>query len=207
LRRPEFIARQAGHPTGILGRLVARIMAMETVTINRRVLELLDLEAGSRVLEIGFGHGRTLARVAELAPKGLVAGIDISAEMVQMARRHNRNSIAKGLIEVKCASSDRIPYPDESFDRAYAVHTFYFWDDPLGHLREIYRIARVGGRFVLAFGAKEDEHAVAAFPESVYHFYSIDEAQHLLSKAGFGNVRMVCETHGSRDIVFAAGHR
>jgi len=207
LRRPEFIARQAGHPTGILGRLVARIMAMETVTINRRVLELLDLEAGSRVLEIGFGHGRTLARVAELAPKGFVAGIDISAEMVQMAQRHNRNSIANGLIEVKRASSDRIPYPDKSFDRAYAVHTLYFWDDPLGHLREIHRVCRVGGRFVLAFGPKEDEHAVAAFPESVYHFYSIDEAQHLLSKVGFGNVSMVRETHGSRDIVFAAGHR
>src|SRR5260370_2912908 len=157
LRRPEFIARQAGRATGILGRLVARIMAMETVTINRRVLELLDLEAGSRVLEIGFGHGRTLARVAELAPKGFVAGIDISAEMVQMAQRHNRNSIANGLIEVKRASSDRIPYPDESFDGAYAVHTLYFWDDPLGHLREIYRITRTGVRFVLASGPKEEE--------------------------------------------------
>lgn len=81
MRRPEFIARQAGHPTGILGRLVARIMAMETVTVNRRVLELLDLEEGSRVLEVGIGHGRSLARVAELAPKGFVAGIDIFAEM------------------------------------------------------------------------------------------------------------------------------
>jgi tRNA G46 methylase TrmB len=69
LRHPEFKARQAGHPTGILGRLLARIMAMETVNVNRRVLDLLELEGGSRVLEVGFGHGRTLARVAELAPK------------------------------------------------------------------------------------------------------------------------------------------
>ncbi len=207
MRRPEFIARQSGHPTGILGRLLARIMAIESVTVNRRALELLELEEASTVLEVGFSHGRTLARVAELAPKGFVAGIDISAEMVQMAWRHNRNSIAKGLIDVKCAGSDRIPYPDESFDRVYAVHTLYFWNDPLAHLREIYRVTRVGGRFVLAFGPKEDEHAVAAFPESVYHFYSIDETQHLLSKAGFGNVSTVRETHGSRDIVFAAGHR
>ncbi len=207
MRRPEFIARQAGHPTGLLGRLLARIMAIETATINQRVLELLELENASRVLEVGFGHGRTLARVAQLAPKGFVAGIDISAEMVQMAQRHNRNSVAKGLIDVKRASSDQIPYPDESFDRVYAVHTLYFWNEPLAHLREIYRVTRVGGRFVLAFGPKENEHAVAAFPESVYRFYSIDEAQHLLSKAGFGTVSMVRETQGSRDIVFAAGHR
>jgi hypothetical protein len=39
--------------------------------------------------------------------------------MVQMAQRHNRDAIAKGLIEIKRASSNRIPYPDESFDPAY----------------------------------------------------------------------------------------
>jgi ubiquinone/menaquinone biosynthesis C-methylase UbiE len=111
------------------------------------------------------------------------------------------------LIEVKRASSDQVPYPDESFGRVYAVHTLYFWKDPLAHLREIHRITRVGGRFVLAFGPKEDEHAVAAYPESVYHFYSIDEAQHLLSKAGFSNVSMAHETIASREIVFATGHR
>ena len=207
MRRPEFIARQSGHPRGVLGRLLARIMAIETVTTNQRVVELLELAEGSRVLEVGFGHGRTLARVAEVAPKGFVAGIDISAEMVQMAQRHNRDAIVKGLIEIKRASSDQIPYPDESFNRVYAVHTLYFWKDPLSHLREIYRTTRAGGRFVLAFGPREDQRAVAAFPESVYHFYSIDEAQHLLSKAGFGNVGTVCQTPGSRVIVFAAGHR
>jgi ubiquinone/menaquinone biosynthesis C-methylase UbiE len=207
LRRPEFIARQAGHPTGILGRLLALIMAMETVSVNRRVLELLELENESRVLEVGFGHGRTLARAAVLAPQGFVAGVDISAEMVQMAQRHNRAWIAKGVIEVKRASSDQIPYPNESFDRAYTVHTLYFWKDPLAHLREIDRITRMGGRFVLAFGPKEDKHAMAAFPESVYHFYSVDEVRQLLSKAGFSNVSMARETIASKAIVFATGHR
>jgi ubiquinone/menaquinone biosynthesis C-methylase UbiE len=207
LRRPEFIARQARHPTGILGRLLARIMAMETVTINRRVVELLELEAGSRVLEVWFGHGRTLAQTAKLAPKGFVAGIDISGTMVQMAQHHNRDAIVKGLIEIKRASSDRIPYSDESFDHVYAVHTLYFWNDPLAHLLEIHRVTRAGGRFVLAFGPKEDVHVVAAFPESVYHFYSIDETQRLISNAGFGNISMSRETIAARDIVFATGNR
>jgi len=103
--------------------------------------------------------------------------------MVQMAQRYNRDMIAKGLIDVKRAISDRIPYPDKSFGRAYSAHTLYFWNDPLAHLHEIHRVIRVGGRFVLAFTPKEDEQAVAAFPKSVYHFHSIDEAQHLLAKA------------------------
>ena len=70
MRRPEFIARQSGHPQGLLGRLIARIMALETATPNRRALQLLEFDENSRVLEVGFGHGRTLGRAAELAPQG-----------------------------------------------------------------------------------------------------------------------------------------
>lgn len=207
MRRPEFIARQAAHPTGVLGRLIARIMAIETETPNQRALQLLQLEQGSRVLEIGFGHGRTLARAAALAPGGFVAGIDTSAAMVEMAKRYNHNSIAKGVVEVKQASSDRIPYPDETFDRAYAVHTIYFWNDPIAHLREIHRVCRVGGRFVLAFGPKEDAQAVASFPKSVYRFNSIEETADLLSRAGFRDLSMSRERIASRDIAFAFGNR
>jgi len=141
------------------------------------------------VLEVGFGHGRTLGRAAELAPQGLVAGIDISEAMVEMAQTLNRDRIAEGQIEVRRASSEQIPYPDQSFDRIYAVHTAYFWHNPLAHLREIHRVCAVGGRFLLAFGPREDARGVAAFPESVYRFYSVDETRELLSNAGFHNLK------------------
>jgi hypothetical protein len=59
LRRPEFIAMQAAHPRGLVGRLLFRVMAAETLAVNERALQLLELEPNSRVLEIGFGHGRT----------------------------------------------------------------------------------------------------------------------------------------------------
>jgi cyclopropane fatty-acyl-phospholipid synthase-like methyltransferase len=90
LRRPEFIARQAADPKGLIGRVIARVMAHETATPNRRALELLGIEEHSRVLEVGFGPGHILARAAESAPRGFVAGIDISAAMVEMAQTFNR---------------------------------------------------------------------------------------------------------------------
>lgn len=207
MRRPKFIARQAAHPKGLLGRVIARTMAIETETPNHRALQMLELEQASRVLEIGFGHGRTLARAAELASGGFVAGIDTSTAMVEMAQRYNHASIAKGVVEVRQASSDRIPYPDETFDRAYAVHTIYFWNDPLAHLLEVHCVCRVGSRFVLTFGPKEDQYAVASFPKSVYRFYSIEETADLLSRAGFRDVNMSRERIASRDIAFALGNR
>jgi ubiquinone/menaquinone biosynthesis C-methylase UbiE len=91
-------------------------MAAETAAVNKRTLEILaPPEPDSRLLEIGFGHGRTMARAAELASKGFVAGIDLSADMVRMCRSRNRGAIAQGLIEVELANSDNIPYPDAHF--------------------------------------------------------------------------------------------
>ena len=207
MRRPEFIARQAAHPSGLLGRVIARIMAVETAAPNQRALELLGIDERSRVLEVGIGHGHTLARAAELAQRGFVAGIDISQAMVEMARNYNRDAITKGLIDLRQASSDQIPYPDQFFDRVYAVHTLYFWSDPLRHLREIYRICRVGGRFLLVFKPKEDVRGTAAFPEAIYTFYSIDETQSLLVEAGFYSPTISREWITARELVFAIGHR
>src|SRR5690348_12482524 len=100
LRRPEFIARQEGHPRGLVGRLLFRDKAAETLAVNERALQILGLEPNSGVLEIGFGHGRTLARALELAPNGLVAGIDVSADMVGAFRRRQRCSNGQVLIAV-----------------------------------------------------------------------------------------------------------
>jgi ubiquinone/menaquinone biosynthesis C-methylase UbiE len=182
-------------------------MAAETLAVNTRTLELLAPDRNSRLLEIGFGHGRTLVRAAELAPQGFVAGIDVSADMVRMFESRNRRSTAQGLIEVKLASSVSIPYPDADFDRAYAVHTLYFWNDPLLHLGEIYRVTRAGARFVMAFTPKEDEHAVASFPATVYRFYSIEETKKFLSRVGFKDLEIVRELVASRDTVFAVAGR
>ncbi len=111
MRRPEFIARQASCPTGLLGRFLARIMAAETMAANKKTLELLAIRPHDHVLEIGFGHGQTLTRAAAAASLGFVAGIDVSEDMVYTATRWNQQLIKQGRVEVQSASSLQIPYP------------------------------------------------------------------------------------------------
>jgi SAM-dependent methyltransferase len=135
-----------------------------------------------------------------------VAGIDVSADLVEACRSRQRRSDGRVLNEVKQASSERIPYPNAHFDRVYAVHTVYFWNSPLVHLGEIRRVMRTDVRFVLAFTPKEDRHAVASFPKTVYRFYFIDETKRLLSEAGFRDIAMIREHIASRDTVFAVSH-
>ena len=207
MRRPDFIARQARCPRGLLGQLIAWIGGVETTSENHRALELLELKPGDHILEVGFGHGRTVARAAAMAPDGFVAGVDLSERMVHVASRRNRRFIREGRAELKLADSSHIPYPDRRFDKVYSVHTIYFWSRPEDHLEEIRRVMKEGGRLVLGFRSREDKRAVADFPATVYRFYTSDEVRDLLEAAGFERVQMVSDRISSRIIVFGIAHR
>ncbi len=187
MRRPVFLARQAGRPAGLLGRALLRLMAAETSRMNREVLDALALAGDESLLEVGYGHGRTLAAAGERAPGVRLAGIDVSVEAARLAARRCRRLIAAGSLDLRVGDSAELPWPDGAFDKAFAVHTLYFWREPARNLGEIRRVLRRGGLFVLAFRERTDS-VVAAFPAEVYRFYRIEEVAALLRAAGFESV-------------------
>ncbi len=185
MRRPEFIARQSRRPAGVLGWIIGNIMAKETAALNVTVLAALDLQSTDHVLEIGFGHGRTIERAASTVTDGLVAGIDISETMVRMASRLCRRLVEQGRVRLEAGDSSRLPFPDQHFDKAYSVHTIYFWADPVTHLQEIHRVLKPGGRLVIGLRPKGSAHGADDFPDSVYTFYATRTVQDFLAVAGF----------------------
>lgn len=202
MRRPEFVARHGRRPEGLLGHLLATLMAWETSKENDAALELLDIRAGDRVLEIGFGHGRSIAAAAKLTRSGLVAGIDSSPAMVAMAKRRNRALVDTGLVDLREGDSLHLPFEDESFDGAFSVHTVYFWVTPIAHMKEVRRVLKDGGRFVLGF-RPESEQARQDFPASVYTFRPAEQIRQLLLSAGFRSVNLVDRGGPSRGVMFA----
>lgn len=203
MRRPEFIARQSRHPRGLIGRLIGRIMAAETAAANDHALRLLRLAPGDRVLEVGFGPGRALQLAADLVPHGFVAGVDPSVEMIRMASRRNRHHIAAGRVALTLSDGLPLPFADGAFDKVLAIHVLYFWPDPAGQLREIRRVLKPGGRLVLGFRVRGDDHA-ADFPPSVYRFYDLGEVESLLATCGF---RAVAADHAADRTVLVSAER
>src|SRR5262249_3069646 len=100
MRRSAFIAKQSACPSGVFGRLLARGMATETARDNDITLALLELAPADHALEIGFGHGRTIARAARRVSRGFIAGIDVSSDMVRSASWVNRRLIRAGRAEL-----------------------------------------------------------------------------------------------------------
>ena len=207
MRRPEFIARQSSRPSGILGRILARIMAAETASLNLQALEVLAFRTSDHVLEIGFGHGKTLGLAVARVPDGFVAGVDVSADMVVMARQRCKDAIRRGLVEARLGDSSSLPFPDGSFDKVLCIHTLYFWKDPVRDLREICRVLKPGGRFVLGFRKKCDSGSAADFPETVYTFYSTQEVCSLLKSAGFEKIEIRAVGPLPGELFLAVAHR
>jgi ubiquinone/menaquinone biosynthesis C-methylase UbiE len=187
MRRPEFIARQSRCPSGPLGWLIGRIMEAETAAENDATLDSLDLQPADRVLEVGFGPGRALERAASRVPTGRVVGIDISQEMSRVAKRRCTRLIRQGRVELHLADVGQLPFSPATFDKAYSVHTVYFWRNPAAALSELYRVLKPGGMLALCFRPKSDARS-EDFPETVYRFFDERDLESFLRDARFVDV-------------------
>ncbi len=188
--KPLFIAKQSGYPQGWFGHIVALVMARETATANRIALDHLDVQDGDAVLEVGFGHGQTIREIARRVPTARISGVDPSDVMVRVAR-HKCRTYA-GRLDLRSGLAELLPFDDGVFDRVLSVHTTYFWPQLGPGLREIRRVLRDRGRFVLGFRPADDELAAASLPASVYTLHSIEEMTSALLLSGFGNVSVKC---------------
>jgi ubiquinone/menaquinone biosynthesis C-methylase UbiE len=182
-------------------------MAAETASLNLQALELLMLQTSDHMLEIGFGHGKTIGLAAVRVSNGSVTGVDISKDMVRRASRHYKNAIHRGVVEVSRGDSSGLSFPDGSFDKALCIHTLYFWKDPIRDLREICRVLKPGGRFVLGFRAKCHSGSAADFPDTVYTFYSTEQVCSLLKSAGFEKIEPRALAPPAGELFLMAAHR
>ena len=182
---------------GLLGEVVGRIMAHETAAANRVALDLLDLQPGDRVLEIGFGHGRSLAAAMASVADGFVAGIDHSEVMLRIARKRNASSPLAGRTELTLGDSERLPYPDGRFNQIFAMHTIYVWPDPRRHFEEARRVLSDDGRLVVGYRPSDDRRFAKSFPSSVYHFRSIQDVESLIAEAGLRQVQSTARRSSS----------
>lgn len=115
---------------------------------KQRMLGLLDPSPGHTVLDIGCGPGTDLAALAAaVAPGGQVIGVDRDPRMLTEARaRLAENS----RVAVRQGDAHALPLDDATVDRARTDRVLQHVADPSLVLAEFRRVARPGGRIVMA---------------------------------------------------------
>jgi SAM-dependent methyltransferase len=141
------VSRQLSHPSGAGGRLIAALMNRGNRDLNRRAIELLDIQPSSRVLDLGFGGGVTLPLLLERAAE--VTGIDRAQDMVEAATARHQSEVADGRLRLLAGDVARLPVTDDAVDRVLTVNTVYFWRELAPALGEIRRVLAPGGRLVI----------------------------------------------------------
>jgi ubiquinone/menaquinone biosynthesis C-methylase UbiE len=92
-----------------------------------------------QVLDCGCGPGSITVDVAQRIAPGTVVGIDVDAVQVEQARRlAGERGIANARFEV--GSVYELPFPDASFDAAFANNVLNHLGDPLRALLEMRRV-------------------------------------------------------------------
>jgi ubiquinone/menaquinone biosynthesis C-methylase UbiE len=132
------------------------------------------LKDNESILEIGFGNGKFFDKIFSTANDLKIAGLDFSPEMVKVAKVNNPSTTNTGKLTLQFGSSDKIPFPDNSFDKIFCINVIYFWEEPAAHLKEIYRVLKPGGRFYTSIRTKE---SLVQMPFAKYGFniYTQDE--------------------------------
>jgi SAM-dependent methyltransferase len=105
---------------------------------------LPQLREGMRVLDCGCGPGSiTIGLAAAVAP-GQVVGIDREPRQIAAARElAAQESVANAAFEV--ANIYDLPFPDASFDAAFANSVLFHLSEPVAALREMRRVLRLDG--------------------------------------------------------------
>ena len=190
-------------PTGQRGRLVAAMMNRQHEKLTLWGLTKTIIGSDFVVLDVGCGGGKTVSKLAMLAPKGKVFGIDYSAEMVKFSNKIYEVLIAQNRVEIIEGSVEKMSFKDDFFDLVTAFETYYFWTNLSNALKEIKRVIKPGGKLLFVNELMYGVTPKKVIEETHVRLFSLDEIHNVMQSVGFVGIQVFTKAESPWNAILA----
>lgn len=157
--------------------------------ISEFAFGIVNVGKNDRILDIGCGGGVNIEKFLKLT-KGNVDGLDYSEVSVEASLAQNRKAVDDGRCRIIQADVRQMPIGDEEYDLVSAFETIYFWPEIQESFREVSRVIKPNGQFLIAQGTDgnhPDDEMWLATVEGM-HVYTAEDLKEYLLNAGFSRV-------------------
>ena len=156
--------------------------------VGEQAIARMQVGPDARVLDVGCGSGWATRLLADLAINGRVTGIDISDEMVRVAREasHSHSNV-----DFQVASAEQLPFDTDEFTHAFSMESLYYYRNIPKALSEIHRVLKNGGLFVAVVDLYWENEATHQWIDTLnvpIELLSVDDYRSLFIDAGFTNI-------------------
>lgn len=129
------------------GRFILKSMNKGHEKLAKWGRSYLNIDEAYTVLDLGCGGGRNIEYFLTKADK--VYGLDHSEASVKITSERNKEAIESGRCKILLGDVKSLPFEDESIDVVTAFETIYFWSDIEECFKEIYRVLKKDGKFLI----------------------------------------------------------
>jgi len=153
--------------------------------MRTEALDLLEIDADDRVLDVGCGTGFGTEGILEHTDD--VYGLDQSPHQLEKAT----SKLGDQPVQFCFGDAERLPFADDSFDVVWSSGSIEYWPNPVSALRECRRVARPGGQ-VLVVGPNYPRSSIfQKLADAIMLFYDAEDADRMFAEAGFDDVEHV----------------